>query len=53
MILGVLRVFCRVTAKSKIRGRLVSVPDVCHDVIDLRESQGVVDNGILNFNKAG
>ena len=29
----------------------MSVPDVCHDVIDLCESQGVVDNGILGFNK--
>ena len=28
----------------------MSVPDVCHDVIDLDESQGEVDNRILGFN---
>ena len=29
----------------------MSVPGVCHDVIDWRESQCVVDNGRLGFNK--
>ena len=27
------------------------MPDVCRDVIDLDESQGEVDNGILGFNR--